>query len=119
MQSSKGKAQSSMEFVITFAIAFMILLPVIYIFHNYSTDSTQHRDYSMVNVIGNDIVNAAESVYYMGNPARLTLVETMPTGIKLIHIESNWTKDINELVFQFFSGENVSFFCNLIFCIIL
>jgi len=67
----------------------------------------------MVNVIGNDIVNAAESVYYMGNPARLTLVETMPTGIKLIHIESNWTKDINELVFQFFSGENVSFFCNV------
>ncbi|MBS1266705.1 MAG: hypothetical protein MAG795_00674 [Candidatus Woesearchaeota archaeon] len=102
-----------MEFMLTFVIAFFILIPIIYVFHNYTSDSTQKRNYNQINIIGNDIVNNAESVYYMGQPARLTLVESMPSGIQSIYIESNWTKNINELVFQFHTGENVSFFSNV------
>ena len=112
----KGKnkrVQASIEYLIVFSLAFIVLLPMIYMFHSYSTKSSEQIVTSNIAVIGNDVVNAAESVYYMGRGSRLTLDETMPEGITNIYLISDRVNGINELVFELRNNNTMAFFCNV------
>ncbi len=113
--SKKGnkRVQASIEYIIVFSLAFIVLLPMIYMFQGYSTKSSEQIVTSNIAVIGNDIVNAAESVYYMGSDSRLTLDETMPEGIKNITLTRDWDKGINEVVFELRNNNTIAFFCNV------
>ena len=109
----KKKAQAATEFLVIFAFAFVILLPLIYLFGRYSQSSGEQIIDSQLNVIGNDIVNAAESTFYMGLSARMTLLESMPQGLGGIEIRSDWDKGINELVILLANGEERAFFSDV------
>lgn len=92
------------------AVITVIVIPTIWIFYSYSQSSTTQLRTSQVEKIGNDIVNNAEKVYYMGVPSKITLEETMPDGVKNITIISDWaaTPPINELVFYVKSDGKIS-----------
>lgn len=107
------KSQASIEYIAVFSIAFVVLLPMVYMFQSYSAKSSEQIAQSDIAVIGNDIVNAAESVYYMGRGSRLTLEETMPQGIVNISLSRNWSGGVNELVFVLVDDNVMAFFCNV------
>lgn len=107
------KGQASIEFFVTFSLAFIILLPIIYLFHNFSTKSSVNIAYKQINILGNDIVNAAEATFYMGNPARLTLQGSFPPGLTDIEIIDDWSNGDNELVFHFEDGQTMAFFSDV------
>ena len=107
------RVQASIEYLVVFSLGFLILIPMVYMFYSYSTKSSEQIMTSDIAVIGNDIVNAAESVYYMGRGSRLTLEETMPEGITNIYLISDWANDINELVFELGGNHSMAFFCNV------
>ena len=107
------RVQASIEYLIVFSLAFVVLLPMVYMFHSYSIKSSEQIETSNIAVIGNDIVNAAESAYYMGRGSRLTLEETMPEGITNITVLKDWSKGINEFVLEYRGQEQMAFFCNV------
>lgn len=109
----RKKSQASLEYLIVFSLAFVLLLPMIYLFYEYSMQFSQQINTNAVAVIGNDIINAAESVFYMGRGSRLTLEVTMPDGVKNISILYNWDKNINEFVFELFDSTQMAFFSNV------
>ena len=107
------KAQAAIEFMLVFGIALLILIPTFYIFQDYSIRSKDQISTGQLSVIGNDLVNAAETVYFMGLPARLTLELSMPEGVTGMRIEKDWSRDINELVFTMRDNNELSFRSNV------
>jgi len=91
--------QVSMEHIMMVAIAMLTIIPVIYIFYSYSKSSTDDiRDARLMST-GRNILNNAESIYYLGLPSRVTLEETFPDGVKNMTIISDPILNIYELVF--------------------
>jgi uncharacterized protein (UPF0333 family) len=87
--SGMTKAQVSMEYLIVFAIAFAMTLPLIVIYGkqtgNIQADVTQAQIYKAASKIS----DYAEQVYYMGEPSQRTLEITFPAGINNVIINGN------------------------------
>lgn len=112
MQATKcRKAQASFEYLAIFTVTLLILVPFIYFFQNYSAESAENINYNTVKTIGNDIINSVETVYYMGYPARLTLEENFPSGIKMMNL--TYATDVSRLTFEMYSGGNLSFYTSI------
>lgn len=87
--------QASFEAIAVLSLLFVILLPVIVVLYTYTGRmGNQMRD-TQLDVIGNDILSAAETTYYLGPPSRLTIEETFPAGIESLIIQGR-----TELVFN-------------------
>jgi len=95
------RGQAATEYILVATLLFVILIPAIFLFMTYMKNSTEDLALSKLNKIGNDIVQSASEVYYLGEPAKITLQETIPDGLKSMSIEKNWTKNppVNHLVF--------------------
>jgi len=78
------KAQASAEYILVSSLILLIILPTIYIFYSYSNKSSEEIRQSQVNKVGTDIVDAAEQVYYLGEPSKTTLDAIMPDGVEKI-----------------------------------
>ncbi|MGV8141518.1 MAG: hypothetical protein ACP5NW_03695 [Candidatus Woesearchaeota archaeon] len=78
------KAQISMEYLIIFAIAFAMTLPLVLIYikqtGNIQADITQVQIYKTASKIG----DYAEQVYYMGEPSQRTLTINFPSGVNSV-----------------------------------
>jgi hypothetical protein len=109
----RTRAQASFEYLAIFAIAFAILIPMVYMFQEYSLKSAENLQYSQIRTIGEDLANTAETVYYMGYPARLTIQESFPSGIIDLEIASNWTAGSNIISFYTATGEELPIFCKV------
>ena len=105
-----GKAQASFEYLAIFAIGFVVLIPLVYMFQQYSLESAEQVQVSSIGTIGNDLINTAEAVYYMGYPARLTLQETFPSGIIGMDLLANWTDQVNIITFYLSDDSELSFY---------
>jgi hypothetical protein len=110
MANLHKKSQSSFEYLAIFGIGLIVLIPFIYLFQQYSTASSQQITYSSISAIGNDIINTAEAVYYMGPPAKLTLFENFPSGIFQMNSTTNWATQQNWITFSVSGGSNLNFF---------
>jgi hypothetical protein len=109
---AKNRGQASFEYLAIFAIAIIILVPMVYMFQRYTLDSAEAIRQSKLRNIGDDIVNTAETVYYMGYPARLTIQEDFPSGIINMNITSDWSKNVN--IFSFYVEDSEHpFFCGV------
>lgn len=105
--------QASLEYLLVFTMAFVIMLPMLYLFYDYSTKSSELITSADLAIIGNDIINAAESVYYMGRGSRLVLDTTFPDGLLNITILSDWDAGVNELIFNLTNGKIMAYFSNV------
>jgi hypothetical protein len=78
-------------------------------FQRYSIQSAESIQDSRANTIGQDMMNSAETVYYMGYPARLTLQQQFPSGITNITLQQDWSQNINILTIRVRGEKDIPF----------
>ena len=80
------RGQFAVEHLLVVAFGLLVIIPIVYFFYNYSVSQVDEVSMTQLNRMGNDILNNAESVYYMGKPSRITLDTNMPSGVKNITV---------------------------------
>ncbi len=101
------QGQVSMEYIMMVAVALLTIVPVVYIFYSYSKSSTNDIMFNRVTSIGRNIVYQSESIYYLGEPSRVTLEETMPEGVETLDILTSSEDNIYELVFTLVNNNTI------------
>ena len=107
-------AQSALEYLTIIALAFAIIIPIIYLFFSYAKESDIEISDSQINSIGRDIVNTAESIYYSGEHSKTILEFNMPENVNDVKILSNrelvfnLTTEFGDIDVVFFSDVNIT-----------
>ena len=76
-----SKAQVSVEYLLIIGFVVIITIPLIILYYNYTADSSDEIITSQINQIANKIVDAAESVYFLGEPSQTTINVYIPSQI--------------------------------------
>jgi len=95
--------QGAFEYVLVVGIAMLIIVPGAILFYNYSTKSEDQVLRSQIELIGNDLIEASEKVYYIGENTWETLKINIPNNVRWIYILNN-----SELVIEYDSHSGVS-----------
>jgi len=88
------KSQVSVEYMLVMGFATLMTLPLLLIYYTYSSDSSESVATSQALQVARRIVDASESVYYLGSPSQTTLKLTFPDRIYSTNLSSK------ELVFK-------------------
>ena len=105
-RSFQCKAQAATEYMITSALVLMIILPAVYFFYSFGDTTQKQISNDQVTKIGRDIVNNAESIYYLNYPSQMVIDEQMPTHVEDIAVYRDWNSNFNELRFKLFNGKD-------------
>ena len=89
-----NKAQVSVEYMLIMGFATLMTLPLLLIYYTYTSDSSESVAASQALQVARRIVDASESVYYLGSPSQTTLKLNFPDRIYSTNL-SNY-----ELVFK-------------------
>ena len=82
------KSQVSVEYMLIMGFAALMTIPLLLIYYSYSSDSTDSVATSQAMQIARRIVDASESVYYLGNPSQTTLKLNFPDRIHSTNLSS-------------------------------
>jgi hypothetical protein len=93
-QRPARRGQAAIEYILIFAFVLAILIPLIVLFVNRSSDVTAEVTSRQVQSVGQAIVDRAESVYYLGEPSKATVRVFLPEGIDSVNLTGR------ELVFR-------------------
>ncbi len=88
------KSQVSVEYMLVMGFAALMTVPLLLIYYTYSSDSSESVAASQALQIARRIVDASESVYYLGAPSQTTLKLNFPDRIYSINLSNK------ELVFK-------------------
>ena len=88
------KSQVSVEYMLVMGFATLMTLPLLLIYYTYSSDSSESVATSQALQVARRIVDASESVYYLGSPSQTTLKLNFPDRIYSTDLSSK------ELVFK-------------------
>lgn len=91
-------AQVAMEYLIIIGFVAIITLPLVIIFQTHSKETTAEIASGQVYQISKRIADGAETVYYLGEPSKLTIKTYFPEGINSVSIGNN------EIVFKIKTG---------------
>ena len=80
------KSQVSIEYLLVMGFATLMTLPLLLIYYTYSTDTSDSVTTSQALQIARKIVDASESVYYLGKPSQTTLKLSFPDKIRSISL---------------------------------
>jgi uncharacterized protein (UPF0333 family) len=83
------KAQISMEYMLVIAFSLLMILPIILIYGMERQSVNVEITSRQVENIAKKVVDSAETVYYLGKPAKTTLKVYMPQRIENIQIINN------------------------------
>jgi len=75
------KGQISVEYLMVIGFVAVITIPLVIIYYTYTADSSDEIITSQINQIARKIVDAAESVYFLGSPSQTTLKVYIPSQI--------------------------------------
>ncbi|MBD3209193.1 hypothetical protein GF367_02130 [Candidatus Woesearchaeota archaeon] len=75
------RAQSSIEYLFIVVLALTLILPASFLFFDFSRTSEDSVIGSQINRVGNEILDAAEQVYVIGNNSRVTLDLVFPESL--------------------------------------
>ena len=113
-QAKSRSSQSSLEYILLVALTFAIIVPTVYLFYNYSKESSQEITDSQITKIGKSIVDTAETIFYSGQGSKTTLELNVPDNVQsaqiidgrelVLNLTTNF--GISEIVF--FSSVNIS-----------
>ncbi len=84
-----GRGQVSMEFLLIMGVAFVMIIPVLILFLTQSQDMQEDVSAAQIDKLANELVNAADNVYYLGAPSKKTIKAYMPSFVKNINFTSN------------------------------
>ncbi|MBW2990496.1 hypothetical protein KY348_02195 [Candidatus Woesearchaeota archaeon] len=97
------KGQGAFEYVLVVAIAMVLIVPGAMLFYNYSVRSSDELTRSQINMLGNEIMDGVEKVYYIGENTWVTLETTVPDNVRNIYVLNNY-----ELVIEYNSHSGLS-----------
>ena len=89
------KAQFSLEYMFIVAFAMAAVLITATVFFMQSRESGEQQQLANVEIIANDVLSTAKSVYYAGGISKKTVRHTMPTIVNNLSVT-----DDNALVFS-------------------
>lgn len=95
MDRRKKEAQVSVEYMFVIGFATLITIPLILIYFSFTEGSNQEITSSQINQVAKKVVDAAESVYYLGEPSQTTLNVNIPNNIVLANLSAGY-----EVVFR-------------------
>lgn len=82
------KSQSSIEYVIIIGFTLFIITPMIIFATSQIGSQKQQIRGEQLYTIGKTIIDAAQHVYFQGEPAKLTVDVSIPSQVKIITISS-------------------------------
>ena len=74
-------SQVSVEYLFIIGFATLLTLPLLLIYYTYTSDTSEAVATGQALQIARNIVDASESVYYLGKPSQTTLRLSFPDGI--------------------------------------
>jgi len=84
------KAQVSMEYLLLFGFAALMTFPIIVLFFTQSQDMNDDVANAQIDRVLREIVDAADTVYYTGEPARKTVKVYMPKHVESVIVNRNY-----------------------------
>ncbi len=75
------KSQVSFEYLLIMGFVTIMLIPLTILYYTYTSNSSDEIITSQVNQIANKIVDAAEYVYFLGEPSQTTIKAYIPNKI--------------------------------------
>ena len=81
MEKTKKEAQISLEYMILIGFVTVITIPLIIIYYTFTQESGDEINSVQILQIAKKIVDAAESVYYLGEPSQTTLRVNIPNNV--------------------------------------
>ena len=100
MDNAKKEAQISVEYLVIIGFVTVITIPLIIIYYTFTQESNEEIASSQISQIVKKVVDAAESVYYVGEPSQTTLRINVPDGVVSADLSSG-----KEVVFRIRSGK--------------
>ncbi len=88
------KSQVSIEYMLVMGFAALITIPLVMIYYSYSSDTSESVSSTQAMQVARKIVDASESVYYLGKPSQTTLKLNFPDKIQSINVSGK------EIVFK-------------------
>ena len=82
-----SSGQVSIEYMIIIGFVTVITIPLIIIYHSFIQESNDEITSTQVSQIAKKIVDAAESVYYLGEPSQTTLKVNIPDNVVAVDLE--------------------------------
>lgn len=76
------KSQVSVEYMLVMGFAALMTVPLLMIYYTYSADTADSVAISQSMQIARKVVDASESVYYLGKPSQTTLKFNFPDRIQ-------------------------------------
>ena len=90
MDKRKKEAQISVEYMFIIGFATLITVPLILIYFSFTEGSNQEITFSQINQVAKKVVDAAESIYYLGEPSQTTLKVNIPDNVVLANLSAGY-----------------------------
>ena len=95
----KKEAQISVEYMMLIGFVTVITIPLIIIYYTFTQESGDEINSIQIQQIAKKIVDAAESVYYLGEPSQTTLRVNIPNNVVKANLSTG-----KEVVFKIKTG---------------
>ena len=82
------KSQISVEYMFIIGFATLVSIPLLVIYYTYSSEASDSVSTSQAMQIARKIVDASESVYYIGKPSQTTLKMNFPENLQVINLSN-------------------------------
>jgi uncharacterized protein (UPF0333 family) len=83
------KAQVSTEYLMLFSFIMGIVLVLFVLFQSYTQETQDKIRLAQADQVTKKIVNAAEKVFYLGEPSKITIKVSIPENIEAVNIGNN------------------------------
>lgn len=97
------KGQSGVEYMAVIGIALLVLTSGTLILANYSRSISDQVISNQLSIIGNTVMNGAESMYVLGNESWMTIEFSLPNVIDSVNVNGDM-----DLVFSYYNSVGVS-----------
>jgi len=104
----KKRGQISIELVITFGFALLMLIPLTILMYEHTTQTQDDIGINQAGLIARKITDTSNSVYYLGYPTSVTLKLYMPERINNISFQKNEIVILMETGQEIVSSANIN-----------
>jgi uncharacterized protein (UPF0333 family) len=80
------RGQAAVEYAILVGFVMVLLIPLIYLFYSQSSDTSVQVNSQQLRLVGQKIVDNSESVFYLGEPSKLSFKIYIPENIKQVDV---------------------------------
>ena len=81
------KSQYALEYLLIIGVIFAMILPTVFLFYTYASDTNLKIENSQANEFLEKVVGEAERVHYLGPPSKITLNQKVPESTYNISVQ--------------------------------